>query len=89
MSDGYEPHSHILVWDIPVRQRRRQDPVPAVRGRVYPGWCGLGGREGVLPGYYPATLQDPYSVIFSLRALPTAKQRQIKVIYEVSEIGVY
>ena len=40
------------------------DPVPAVRGRVYPGYgTGWVGREGYT-GYQPSTLPDPIFNIF-------------------------
>ena len=41
---------------------------------VYPGWCTGGCLGGVLYRVLPSTLiQDPYLVIFSQEALPTAK----------------
>ena len=48
----------------------------------------LGGCwEGVLPGYPPGTLLDPYLTLFSLKALPTALRTEYLRNDEVSEIG--
>ena len=45
----------------------------AVQGEVYPGWCMAGWLGGAIPVPHPVPSWDPYSVIFRLRALPTAK----------------
>ena len=47
-------------------------PVTGVAG-VYPGWCGWVVREGYYPGTLPSHPRTPILVIFSHRALPTAK----------------
>ena len=44
-----------------------------VGGGVYPGW-GYGRVAGrAIPVPHPQPSQDPYFIIFSLKALPTAK----------------
>ena len=43
------------------------------RGRVYPGWCGLGWAWRVLYRYPPGTSRTLYLTYLRLKALPTAK----------------
>ena len=42
-------------------------------GEVYPGWVGGWVAGWAIPGTPTQPSQDPYLVIYSLRALPTAK----------------
>ena len=49
-----------------------------VPGVGYDGWV----AGGAIPGYYPATLQDPYLTIFSLK-MPTYGQMKAFSVYSM------
>ena len=70
MSDGYEPHGLLLTGDWLLAGTLLTGGggggVPGVVG-YWVGW------EGAIPVPSPIPSQGPYFIIFSLKALPTAK----------------
>ena len=51
LADGSEPHDHIYSAGLPASMNCG---TPGGGGRVYPGWCGMGGPGGAIPGTHPA-----------------------------------
>ena len=73
MTDGYEPHGHVLLSGSTGGAVAADMVTSGVGGGVYPGYGGLGGSGRAIPGYYPAPSRTHILVISSLRALPMAK----------------
>ena len=59
MSDGLEPHDHVLVWDIPRGDGTHEHGVPAGGGEVYPGYGTRVGPGRGYTGYYQIPSRDP------------------------------